>query len=114
MEPRHRLFIDTGTTRNPEQKEAEFTANITPFIDLIFNRTAVKMPQIPEPFIEGLKELDADIQRGEIEKHFQLDHEKRQIIPKTDAANNLVIFIDIVKTEEPDLAAFIQQKGGNK
>ena len=46
----HRLFIDTGTTRNPEQKEAQFYANIAPFLDLIFNRTPVKMPEIPEQF----------------------------------------------------------------
>ncbi len=109
----HRLFIDTGTTRNPEQREAQFYANIAPFLDLIFNRTPVKMPEIPEQFRAGLEELDADLQRGQIEKHFHLDHEARQIRPKTDAANNLVIFVDMVKND-PEIAAYIQQERGGE
>lgn len=107
----HRLFINTGHTQNPEQKEAEFSATITPYLDLLFNRTPVKMPQIPDKFRLGLEQLDKDIQQGLIEKHYRLDHKARQIVPITDAANHLVIFIDMVKNE-PEIAAYIRQKRG--
>ena len=93
------FWIDTGTTANPEQREAEFCKRITPFLDLLFNRTHIKIPEIPGEFRPTLEELAADIRLGQIEKHFHIDHKARQITPKTDAAQMLFVFIEALKED---------------
>lgn len=92
------LSFNAGAgSNNPEQVEAILTAKIRPFLDLLFNRAPVKLPEnVPFPafFRRELEQLDADIARGELGQHFHIDIAGRKITTKTGAAEHFLTFID--------------------
>ena len=112
MNPERAFFLNAGAAgNNREQIEAHLAAKITPFLDLLFNRTPAKLPPLPAEFRGDLEQLDADIARGELGRHFHIDTARKQITPRTDAANHLLIFADMVK-DEPAIAKYLNGEGG--
>ena len=112
MQPVHAFFLNAGAgANNPEQVEAHLAAQLAPFLDLLFNRTPVQMPEIPQQFRADLEQLDRDIAGGALARHFNIDTARKQITPRTDAANHLFIFANMVK-DEPAIAKYLNGEGG--
>lgn len=86
------LQVFLRNTNNPEQIEAEFCKRITPYLDLLL--LPLEPFEKPGKHRQELEELAEDLRRGQIEKHFRLDIEKKTLEALSDGAKYLLVFIE--------------------
>lgn len=85
----HKIDLIVPNHRNSEQREAFLTAYFQKYIDLLFNRTNIGIPTMPERFRVPIAEVDRDLQAGFFDRHFQITG--NQIISKSDGAEMVMI-----------------------
>lgn len=93
----HKIDLIVPNHRNPEQREAFLASYFQRYIDLIFNRTNINIPAMPERFRAPIAEVDRDLQSGFFDRHFQITG--NQIISKSDGAEMVMITAAMYREE---------------